>query len=369
MRKTPVLLPLILLLLISPVLALPNYNTDVTGQSCEMAHYLDYTYSFDHPNSIELGKSYSLKITFSIVSSQVTRNPLSVEAQITPNGFEVDSKTVVLQGGKATVTITPTKENPSLSIKTMLTLSGNTGIHPGYRAVYSDNVLLSDFKLASSTAPKNQTANTSTKTDDSTTTKTSTTQGNTTTTTISVQRNQPSVVPWYLVRIMGLAAFALLALSVIVMLLKKLGIGFLAKHHCDISYFALIFAFLHLINQLWDKYAWALPTSSLFFFHFSTLTKTMISLGVIAFYLMVVVVFTSSPHVIRIIKHKNWKPIHLMSYFMFGFVLVHSILLGTDLKLKNLTNLSSLFGFMAFWILNLIILVLAILVLKRRLKK
>lgn len=75
-----------------------------------------------------------------------------------------------------------------------------------------------------------------------------------------------------------------------------------------------------------------------------------VALGVLAFYLTAIIIWTSLFWVER--KPKTWKLVHLLSYLTIAFVFVHALYLGTDLTHG---------AFRVAWIgLNLLILVAAL---------
>lgn len=340
-----------LLLVIMPLaLALPSSTTQVSGNDCRMFHNVQYSYNFNYNKNMTIGQEYDLDISFSIVRSTVTQLPFTVNVQIVPSGFTLSEKSFFLQSTTKTVKIIPTSNNPSLNIKTTLNLDGNTNPHRGYSASYSDNFQLSEFSINNKNV---QSSITNQKTDIKEINKTVLVGSNKVDTRIDVTNLEPSKIPWYIVRATGIIAYILLALSVMLGLLRKVKPSFarsFCKHHCDISYLALILSVFHMVNNLIDNYRWSLKIKDLIWFNFSSRIHILLSLGVIAFYLMIIVVFTSvSPKIIAKIKYKKWYWIHISSYLLYVFVIIHSLLLGTDLVYGNPINFLSVISRIIFF--------------------
>jgi DMSO/TMAO reductase YedYZ heme-binding membrane subunit len=359
------LFAVILLLNPAGVWALPSSNTDRSGNLCERKHNFSYNYNFTYPQKMEVGKSYDLQMAFTLSGSEVAKNPPKVTAQIVATGLEVSETSVSLESKKK-IQIKPLVEKPSLSVKTVLILNGNTGQHRGYKATYQDTFKLENFSVATVQSPapaaiqKTEEPTVIAKTDVKEVTETvSITEGEINQ-DIDVQVKEPSKISWYLVRGLGLVAYLFLALSVLVALMRKISpakFSFLINRHCDIAYLAIIFSFLHLINNLWDKYEWSLELKDLFWVDFSSQTRIMLSLGVIAFYLMLLVVMTSiSPKIMQFLKYKKWHFVHLFSYGLYIFVVIHAFFLGTDLDFagwRDTVTFVSLATFWGFLIINL----------------
>lgn len=351
--------------------ALPDQTTIKSGNLCERGHYFEYNYNFIYDNKLEIGKTYDLDISFFISGSRITDNPYKVNVKINPQGFDISENVLSLNSDK-TIKIIPKTENPVLNIETNLVLDGDARQHRNYEATYKDNFKLDNFLISNSniidfnneteSTNNKTTKNLSTiKTESKEITKSTETNSTKTITNLNVSRSQPSEIPWYIVRLTGVLAYILLSLSILVALLRKINpVKFrsLFKYHHDISIFAIIFTFLHLINNLFDKYMWSLEFKDLFWFSFSSNTKILLSIGVLSFYLMTIIVISSlSPKIIKFIKYKNWYHIHLLSYLTYIFVIIHSLFLGTDLDISNIKNPLTLITFSilsAFTLLNLI---------------
>jgi len=347
-KRLPILFIFAFLLIIITVSALPDSSTQTSGNRCQTKHSLNYNYNFEYNNNLEIGKIYDLKISFSLKGTEVTTNPHQLNVKIVPVGFELNESSFSLDSSK-TIKITPTSENPSLQVETTLVLNGDNPSHRGYEGTYVDNFEITDFVFSS--------INTNSNNQSSSTNSTNNTNKNTTQVDFDFSLEQPSKAPWYLVRLMGILAFIFLSLSVFISLSKKANYNFslsIFKYHHDISIFAILFAFLHIINNLLDNYRWSLNLGDLFWFDFSSTARIMISLGVIALYLMIIIVITSlSPKMIGFLKYNNWKRVHLLSYLLYILVIIHSLFIGTDLNLSNLGGIS-IIAFVILAILTLV---------------
>ncbi|EKE20335.1 MAG: ferric reductase family protein [uncultured bacterium] len=155
---------------------------------------------------------------------------------------------------------------------------------------------------------------------------------------IPEQENSQSEIPWvwYLSRVGGLVAFLLLYISIFlgltirIPLLRKIfspiySVGL----HCLISLYATLFALLHGTVLIFDKmigfklYDVIIPFVSKF-------ETNLIALGILGFYLMVILVATSYGR--KLISQKLWRATHFTNIVLYVIVLVHAVKLGTDLK-------------------------------------
>lgn len=140
-------------------------------------------------------------------------------------------------------------------------------------------------------------------------------------------------LPWYLVRAFGLISVGLLSLMIISGMGLISGLTFRfwppikawAVHKAiGLSFF---FALLgHLLFLLFGKY----ENYTLFMILIPFTGSIWLSLGVLAFYLILILVITSLTTINS--NKKNWKMIHFISYPALIFVFFHALNMGTDLK-------------------------------------
>jgi methionine sulfoxide reductase heme-binding subunit len=146
---------------------------------------------------------------------------------------------------------------------------------------------------------------------------------------------------WLLTRAFGLIAFVSLSSLVIIGELRLLGFNRLFKLHCTIGVITFFIALLHGLSAVFDKFKWGTNLSLADFlgFNFSSKWLILLSLGTMAFYLIIFVALTSSTSVIKKLGFKNWKILHYLSYIVIAIVFVHSTMLGTDIKTSSISQI------------------------------
>lgn len=148
---------------------------------------------------------------------------------------------------------------------------------------------------------------------------------------------------WYLTRSSALLGFLLLyistflGLSVRTPLLNKIVKPIYSfKIHCWISLQALIFAGLHGIFLLFDKFInfnlgnVFIPFYPLTEIQSKSINLGFLALGIVAFYIMIILVATS--YAKKYISQAVWRSIHFLNIGLFFIVFVHALYMGTDLK-------------------------------------
>jgi DMSO/TMAO reductase YedYZ heme-binding membrane subunit len=170
--------------------------------------------------------------------------------------------------------------------------------------------------------------------------------GNDVLVTITIEVGDLSLVAWYTVRIVGFLAYFALSLSMLFAIFIKLNrraFPILNKWHHEISLLAVILAFIHAVNNILDASVWSLTIDRVFWVNFTTANAVWISLGIISLYMMIVVTASSFKSVMKRLKFPRWRLIHISSYILYVFVIVHSLLLGTDMNLLASTSALELF--------------------------
>lgn len=168
---------------------------------------------------------------------------------------------------------------------------------------------------------------------------------------------------WYLTRVFGLVSFFFLFVTIMLGELRLLsfvkGNFKLFKYHIPIAIFTVALVVLHFISAAFDKFKWGktLAFSQFLGFSFSDKWLTFLSLGAIAFYLLILVSMTSMRPAMRSLGFKKWKLVHLFSYLSFIFAYIHSVNLGTDIKTSVLSVLLKPAVMFCFWIVIAILLV------------
>jgi len=148
----------------------------------------------------------------------------------------------------------------------------------------------------------------------------------------------PRAIPWnwYAVRAAGLVAFFLLYLNIFFGLAIRFpGLNRIIKPiysletHKDMSLYSLFFVFIHLAFLLADK---VMPFSlrDILIPFASSYSPFFVGIGVISFYLMLVLIITS--YFRKYIPDKLWRIIHYANFILYMIVITHALFLGTDLK-------------------------------------
>jgi DMSO/TMAO reductase YedYZ heme-binding membrane subunit len=169
-------------------------------------------------------------------------------------------------------------------------------------------------------------------------------------------------VIWIQTRIFGLLAFLLLFITVLfgeIRLVMKEKQNFkLFRFHKPVAIFATFLVFLHFVSAILDNYKWGVGVSFTKYLGFSFSDKWLVflSLGTLAFYLMLIIASTSSGAGFRLLGLKKVKIIHYFSYIALTIAFIHSINLGTDLKVSQYAAvLAPLITVMYFGVVGLLI--------------
>ena len=147
-----------------------------------------------------------------------------------------------------------------------------------------------------------------------------------------------SEVIWLQERALGLLSYLLLFTSVFMGELRLISKGKtefrLFKHHSTVSVLAIFLVPTHFMSAVMDRFKWGRQLSLTHYlgFSFSNTWLTFLSFGVLAFYIMAAVGFTSMAGNIRRLGFRRWKIVHYLSYLGFFLAYVHTVNLGTDIK-------------------------------------
>ncbi|EKE19016.1 MAG: hypothetical protein ACD_9C00166G0002 [uncultured bacterium] len=148
---------------------------------------------------------------------------------------------------------------------------------------------------------------------------------------------------WYISRASGLVAFLLLYVSIFLGLTIR--VSFLRKFfaplyamsgHCWISLQATVLALFHGLILIFDKFL-GVRLIDVFVPFTSYYEKVLVALGVIGFYLMLILVVTSYAR--KFISHKIWRILHFTNIILYVFVILHAYLLGTDIQNPIVRNI------------------------------
>jgi methionine sulfoxide reductase heme-binding subunit len=173
---------------------------------------------------------------------------------------------------------------------------------------------------------------------------------------------------WYLARSSALIGFFLLYISIFLglavrtpLLNKIIKPAYSAKIHCWISLQALIFAAIHGISLLFDKFiAFSWKNISIPYFPLTEnqaerIDVGFMALGIISFYIMLLLVATS--YLRKGLSFSLWRAIHFLNVGLYVIVIIHALYLGTDLKNDGLVRNIFIYanGFLIFlFIINIL---------------
>lgn len=155
---------------------------------------------------------------------------------------------------------------------------------------------------------------------------------------------------WYLSRSSALVGFLLLyfsiffGISIRTPILKRIILPVYSfEIHCWISLQALLFALLHGISLIFDKFiSFDLRNIFLPFYPLSEnsiqigIEPIYLAMGIVSFYLMLALVVSS--YLRKYIKFWIWRTIHFLNIVLWVFVILHALKLGTDMKNEIVRN-------------------------------
>jgi methionine sulfoxide reductase heme-binding subunit len=139
---------------------------------------------------------------------------------------------------------------------------------------------------------------------------------------------------WYATRAAGLVSLLLLTVSVLLGILtagrfiREKWPAFLSQGlHRNISLLALFFLGLHVASTVIDTYT-SIPLTAAFIPFASSYKAAWLSLGAVAFDLLLAVVATSL--VRKHLGHRAWRRLHWLAYACWPVALIHGLGTGTD---------------------------------------
>ncbi len=145
-------------------------------------------------------------------------------------------------------------------------------------------------------------------------------------------------VIWLQTRILGLISYAFLFASVTIGEVRVLTKGLrdfgLFRFHIPVSVAAVVFTATHFISAYMDSYKWGknLTFTQYLGLSYTDIWLTLLSIGVVAFYIIVLVAATSATKTIKALGFGRWKAIHVLAYAAFFMAYIHAVNLGTDVK-------------------------------------
>jgi len=160
---------------------------------------------------------------------------------------------------------------------------------------------------------------------------------------------------WYISRASGLVGFTLLYISIFLGLTIRL--PFMRKYfaplyalngHRWISLQATIFALLHGTALMFDHFL-NFRFVDVFVPFFSPYQPGLLALGIISFYLMILLVATSYGR--KYLSQKSWRAIHFLNIALYVFTLVHAYVFGTDMKIPLVRNIFVYANVILIWLM------------------
>lgn len=145
---------------------------------------------------------------------------------------------------------------------------------------------------------------------------------------------------WFLSRASGFLAYIFLWLSILfglairnIFLKKVINPAHSFELHNFTSISAVFWALLHGVSFLFHDSEYSMNLGDIFiplYSQHSFFDSNYLALGIIAFYVLVVIVFTS--FIRSKISYKIWKVVHSLNLFLVPLLAIHVILLGTDMQ-------------------------------------
>ncbi|MDQ1284494.1 MAG: methionine sulfoxide reductase heme-binding subunit [Patescibacteria group bacterium] len=147
---------------------------------------------------------------------------------------------------------------------------------------------------------------------------------------------------WYLSRASALVGFSLLYISIFLglavrtpFLNKIIKPVYSLRAHCWISLQALIFALIHGLALLFDKFI-DFSLADIFIPFVSEFETGLIALGIISFYLMIILVVSS--YLKQYVSQRVWRALHSLNVGLYMASIIHAFYLGTDMKEEMIRN-------------------------------
>jgi predicted ferric reductase len=184
---------------------------------------------------------------------------------------------------------------------------------------------------------------------------------------IASQSADSSILPWQISRAAGITSYLLMFL--IVILGTGMTTAFIYKYLSPVKAWlvhkylslalglALIF---HIFSLLFDKFI-NFTLLDLLLPFFSDFKPWFLSLGIFAFYVLLLIIFTSLWS--RIKYQRIWRGIHYLTYLFFLFSFIHGLFIGTD---SSTLAMQIIYGVSGLIFLSLLLYRFVIYIFKRR---
>lgn len=163
-------------------------------------------------------------------------------------------------------------------------------------------------------------------------------------------------LPWYTARAAGLVAYILMFF--IVMLGAGMTTGYAYNYvnpvkawliHKYLSLALGLTLLMHVFSLLFDKFM-KFGWQDILIPFFSNYKPIFLSLGILGFYLLLVIIFSSLWF--RLKYQRAWRGIHYTVYALFVFSLIHGFFTGTDSKTIWMQIIYAVTGLIFLWLLT-----------------
>ena len=140
---------------------------------------------------------------------------------------------------------------------------------------------------------------------------------------------------WHIARAAGLTAYLLLFIITACGLLFTLQVvpskhrPFIMHLHKASVFACIAFTLLHGIILMFDKHI-HFSAADVFIPFWSDYKSWETGLGIVAFYVILVVTLTSIPAITKMLQFKMWKNVHYLAFPCYWLAFYHGLVLGTD---------------------------------------
>jgi hypothetical protein len=141
---------------------------------------------------------------------------------------------------------------------------------------------------------------------------------------------------WIFTRVAGLVSYVLLAVLAVTGIVQTTGLIYRWispatswSLHRAISSTLLVSVVVHIGALLFDHFM-NLKIVDVLIPFLSPYRPLLVALGIVGFYLLLLVLLTSLYHIST--HPKFWRTVHFLGMIMFGLIFLHGVLIGTDVK-------------------------------------
>lgn len=154
----------------------------------------------------------------------------------------------------------------------------------------------------------------------------------------------PAPWAWYITRGSGLIAFTFAWLVIFLGVAVRFPVlnrifspAYSLSVHHSLAFQVIFFSLLHGISFLFDTHFNPSVADAFIPFWIKSMNPLPLALGILGFYGMVILTVTS--WIKPMIPQRVWRAIHFLNILVYGSVIAHALLLGTDLKIPAFRNI------------------------------